>query len=286
VCAVAVVMFTIITMGCASAHDIPSPTLASPAPSGRLHFPATGYYLPAVLSGTTVYTIFDPSGQPLDQAVSATVQITANLIEGVVVIAVLILVILLCIFLYRRRLGRQAHSAIQQEGVAKPAGELPEEWREIQSEPLLPAPPMEAPPMEAPPVKAPPMEAPPVKAPPVKAPPVKARPTAAEAINKHAAALDQAREAFRQEDDELAISTLFDTAVASLSEAAHIRLSAQMTHSEKCWAIQASLPGVRDALRELTTSYELVHYGGRSLTQAQSDAALKAFESLQGYLFS
>jgi hypothetical protein len=97
---------------------------------------------------------------------------------------------------------------------------------------------------------------------------------------------EQARGAFIRGDDESATSTLFDTAVASLSEAEHIRLSAQMTYSEKCWAIQASLPGVRDALRELTTSYELVHYGGRSLTQEQSDAALKAFESLQGYLFS
>jgi hypothetical protein len=57
-----------------------------------------------------------------------------------------------------------------------------------------------------------------------------------------------------------------------------------MTHSEKSWAIQAALPDASAALRELTTAYELVNYGGRSLTQAQRDAALNAFDSLRRHV--
>jgi hypothetical protein len=77
---------------------------------------------------------------------------------------------------------------------------------------------------------------------------------------------------------------LFEAAVASLSAAAHVRLAAHMTHSEKSWAIQAALPDASAALRELTTAYELVNYGGRSLTQAQRDAALNAFDSLRRHV--
>ena len=57
-----------------------------------------------------------------------------------------------------------------------------------------------------------------------------------------------------------------------------------MTHSEKSLALQAALPYAIIPLRELTIAYELVNYGGRSLTQVQRDAALSAFESLRGHV--
>jgi len=180
----------------------------------------------------------------------------ANLMEAYIMIAAVTWVMFLSILLFRRGFGRRAHSEIQPEEEAKPAGELPEGWREIQPVPLLPIPPTEAP------------------------------PTAAEPVSAWNAALEQARNAFRQGDDKLAIATLFDTAVASLSAAAHVRLAVHMTHSEKSWAIQAALPGVKVALRELTNAYELVNYGDRSLTQEQRDAALNAFDSLHGQFFS
>jgi hypothetical protein len=54
-----------------------------------------------------------------------------------------------------------------------------------------------------------------------------------------------------------------------------------MTYSEKSWALQSALPEARGALRELTAAYEIVHYGGRSLTQPQRDAAMSAFDALR-----
>src|SRR5665811_821190 len=101
-----------------------------------------------------------------------------------------------------------------------------------------------------------------------------------------AALREQARGAFTRGDDELATSTLFDTAVASLSAVVHVTLPAHMTYSEKSWALQSALPGARGALRELTAAYELVHYGGRSLTQPQRDAALSAFDALRSVSYT
>jgi hypothetical protein len=74
--------------------------------------------------------------------------------------------------------------------------------------------------------------------------------------------------------------------VASLSATAHVRIAAQMTHSEKSWAIQAALPDASAPLRELTTAYELANYGGRSFTQARRDAALSAYDSLRRHVKS
>ena len=213
--------------------------------------PTTGYYLPALLSGTTAYTVFDPSGQPLDRAMSAAVHIPADFTGVYGIIVAVVLVVLLGIFLYIRGFGRRAPSAIPPEAVAKPAGGPPIKRREIRAVPPPPAP-----------------------------------PPAAKPVIDWNAARDQARDAFRQGDDELATTTLFDAAVASLSATAHVRLATHMTHSEKSWAIQAALPDVKAPMRELTTAYELVNYGGRSLTQAQRDAARNAFDSLRGHVKS
>jgi hypothetical protein len=95
---------------------------------------------------------------------------------------------------------------------------------------------------------------------------------------------EQARGAFIRGDDESATSTLFDTAVASLATAAHVKIPAYMTYSEKSWALQAPLPNARSALQELTAAYELVHYSGKSLTQPQRDAAMSAFDALRSHV--
>jgi hypothetical protein len=213
--------------------------------------PATGYYLPAVLNGTTAYTVFDPSGQPLDRTVSAAVHIPADLTAAYGIIAAVTLVVLLSILLYSRGFGRRAPSAIPPEAVAKPAGGLPIERREIRPVPLPSAPPAAA---ERAPV-----------------------------VDWHTVR-DQAHDAFRRGDDELATATLFDAAVASLSATAHVRLAAHMTHWEKFWAIQAAVPDAREPLRQLTTAYELANYGGRTLTLAQRDAAISAFDSLRRHV--
>jgi len=212
--------------------------------------PATGYYLPSVLSGTTVYTVFDPSGQPLDRTVSATMHIPADLTGAYGIIAAVTLAALLGIFLYSRGFGRRAPSVGPGEAIpTAPAAA-------IEGRATRPVPPSPAPAAKAEPV-----------------------------IDWNAAR-DRARDAFGQGDDELATTTLFDAAVASLSATAHVRIAAQMTHSEKSWALQAALPDASAPLRELTIAYELVNYGGRSLTQVQRDAALSTFESLRGHVKS
>jgi hypothetical protein len=206
--------------------------------------PATGYYLSSLLNGTTVSTVFKPSGQPLDQAVSAAVHIPADLTALYGIIALIVIVVLLALFLFSRGFFRRAPSPTPPE--TKPEGKPPAEAREVR---------------------------------PVSAVP----PTTAERAPRldWTALREQARGAFTRGDDELATSTLFDTAVASLSAAAHVTLPAHMTYSEKSWALQSALPEARGALRELTAAYELVHYSGRSLTQPQRDAALSAFDALR-----
>jgi hypothetical protein len=209
--------------------------------------PATGYYLSSVLNGTTVSTVFNPSGQPLDQAVSAAVHIPADLTALYGIIALIVIVVLLALFLFSRGFFRRAPSPTPPE--TKPEGKLPAEAREVR--PVSTVPPATA-------ERAPRLD--------------------------WAALREQARGAFTRGDDELATSTLFDTAVASLSAAAHITLPAHMTYSEKSWALQSALPKASGALRELTAAYEIVHYGGRSLTQPQRDAALSAFDALRSHV--
>ena len=209
--------------------------------------PATGYYLSSLLNGTTVSTVFKPSGQPLDQAVSAAVHIPADLTALYGIIALIVIVVLLALFLFSRGFFSRAPSPTPPE--TKPEGKPPAEAREVR--PVSTAPPA----------------------------------TAERAPRPDWNALrEQARGAFTRGDDELATLTLFDTAVASLSAAAHVALPAHMTYSEKSWALQSALPEASGALRELTAAYELVNYSGRSLTQTQRDAAISAFDALRSHV--
>jgi hypothetical protein len=212
--------------------------------------PASGLYLPALLASTTAYTVFAPSGQPLGRAVSTAAQLSSDPTAVYGIIAAFTLIALIGIVLYSRGYGRRAPSA------------------------------------EVAPAEAPLREGRPAR--PAARPETVAPPTAAEVepvINWNATRA-RARAAFGQGDDELATTTLFDAAVASLSATAHVRIAAQMTHSEKSWAIQAALPDASVPLRELTTAYELANYGGRSFTHAQRDAALSAYDSLHRHVKS
>jgi len=214
--------------------------------------PVTSNYLSAVPGGVTAYTVFDPSGQPLDRATSAAVHIPADLAGVYAMIASVTFVVLLGIFLYSRGFGRRAPSAVLEEARIKPAEALPTEGREPRPVPVSRQPPRAEP----------------------------------EPTIDWNAARDRARDAFRRGDDESATTTLFEVAVASLSATAHVRLAAHMTYSEKFWAIKAALPDVNAPLRELTTAYELANYSGRSFTQAQRDAALSAYDSLHRHVKS
>jgi hypothetical protein len=214
--------------------------------------PATGYYLSSLLNGTTVSTVFEPNGQPLDQAVSAAVHISADLTALYGIVALITIVVLTALYLYSRGFFKRAPKPIPPSAIppkTKPEGKPPAEAREVR--------------------------------------PVSTGPhaTAERAPRPDWNALrEQARGAFIRGDDESATSMLFDTAMTSLSTAAHVSLPAYMTYSEKSWALQAALPNARSALQELTAAYELVHYSGKSLTQPQRDAAISAFDALRSHV--
>ncbi len=211
--------------------------------------PSLPFYVSALSGGVTVYTVFDPSGQPLVSAASATARVPADLTALIGIIAGLLLVGFLLIFLYRGGYFRRA-PAVKEELVA-PIQPMAKEARPI----VVPVPVTHV--SEAP-----------------------------QRVSDWDEVLDEAREAFSRADDEYATKALFDAAVTSLAVVESVRIAAHMTHWEKTWAVTAAL---RDgdaglALRKLTMAYELANFGDRALTEPQREAALSAFASLRSQI--
>ena len=205
-------------------------------------------YLSAVPGGVTAYTVFDPSGQPLASAASATAHVPADLTGLFGIVVALVLVALLIFFLYRGYLRR---TPVEKEEVVAPV--------------LPPA-------REARPIVVP--------------VPVSRVAEAPQRISDWDKVLSEAREAFARADDESATKALFESAVTSLAVVAHVRIAAHMTHWEKSWAVAAAFRDTetRLELRQLTMAYELANFGDRTLTESQREAALSAFASLRGHV--
>ena len=205
-------------------------------------------YLSAVPGGVTAYTVFDPSGQPLASAASATAHVPADLTGLFGIVVALVLVALLIFFLYRGYLRR---TPVEKEEVVAPV--------------LPPA-------REARPIVVP--------------VPVSRVAEAPQRISDWDKVLSEAREAFVRADDESATKALFESAVTSLAVVAHVRIAAHMTHWEKSWAVAAAFRDTetRLELRQLTMAYELANFGDRTLTESQREAALSAFASLRGHV--
>ncbi len=213
-------------------------------------------YLSAVLGGVTAYTVFEPSGQPLVSATSATAVLPVDLTGLFGIIAGLVLAALLIVFLYRGGYLRRA--PVEKEEVVAPV--------------LPPA--REARPIVVPVPVARVAEVPPQ-------------------ISDCDKVLGEAREAFERADDENATKALFEAAVTSLAVMANVRIAAHMTHWEKSWAVASAFRDadtrlarqqLTAALRQLTMAYELANFGDRTLTKSQREAALSAFASLCGYV--
>ena len=81
-------------------------------------------YLSAVPGGVTAYTVFDPSGQPLASAASATAHVPADLTGLFGIVVAFVLVVLLIFFLYR---GGYLHDV----GKVILLGERPREYDEV-----------------------------------------------------------------------------------------------------------------------------------------------------------
>ena len=95
-----------------------------------------------------------------------------------------------------------------------------------------------------------------------------------------AAAVKEAFELFERGDDRQAIGVLYDAAFASLATRAVVTLAPHMTHWERYGALEAAVPEVREPLRTLTVAFERTHYGRKSLTEEQQNAAIAAFQSI------
>jgi hypothetical protein len=205
--------------------------------------PVNSHYFSAVPDGADVYTVFDPNGQPLDSATSATAHVPANFAGAYAIATTAALALVLGIFLYLRSFGRGAYGAAavaitpvtaSQMGAAEPQPFQPTLAR-----------------------------------------------AKLESVRDWNEARDRACEAFDRENDVQATEIIFGRAVALLSASAEVRLGAYTTYSEISSAVQDALPAVRIPLQRLTHLYELVQYGDRSLTQVQRKVAISAFESLR-----
>src|SRR5674536_322390 len=97
----------------------PRSTLSSSSAASDV-YKRQGYYLSSVLNGTTVSTVFEPSGQPLDQAVSAAVHIPADLAALYGIVALITIVVLSALFLFNRGFFRRAPKLTPPE--TKPEG--------------------------------------------------------------------------------------------------------------------------------------------------------------------
>jgi len=95
-----------------------------------------------------------------------------------------------------------------------------------------------------------------------------------------AAAVKEAFDLFERGDDRQAIGVLYDAAFASLATRAVVTLAPHMTHWERYGALEAAVPEVREPLRTLTVAFERTHYGRKSLTEEQQNAAIAAFQSI------
>ncbi|MGA7075159.1 MAG: DUF4129 domain-containing protein [Halobacteriota archaeon] len=99
-------------------------------------------------------------------------------------------------------------------------------------------------------------------------------------IARETSAVRRARDLFAEGRDRQAVGRLYDAASASLAKASTVTLLPNMTHWERYGAIEAAIPEVREPLRTLTVAFERTHYGGKSLTEEQRNAAIAAFKSI------
>ena len=247
--------------------------------------------VPAVLSGSVnVYTVAEPGDPAFPAATSAVASLPVSQAPAYFIIAVVTGAVVLGIYLYfwprssRRVKGRPAATRKRFPSLTRAASRRQEG--------------AEAPPQPAPPTKPPRaaelteeaferwtrrhalrqnerIEAATQPAlEPEPAPELPLKPTG------DAAAVKEAFDLFERGDDRQAIGVLYDAAFASLATRATVTLPPHMTHWERYGALEAAVPEVREPLRTLTVAFERTHYGRKSLTEEQQNAAIAAFQSI------
>jgi len=247
--------------------------------------------VPAVLSGSVnVYTVAEPGDPAFPAATSAVASLPVSQAPAYFIIAVVTGAVVLGIYLYfwprssRRVKGRPAATRKRFPSLTRAASRRQEG--------------AEAPPQPAPPTKPPRaaelteeaferwtrrhalrqnerIEA--AKQPALESEPARELPPKP---TGDAAAVKEAFELFERGDDRQAIGVLYDAAFASLATRATVTLPPHMTHWERYGALEAAVPEVREPLRTLTVAFERTHYGRKSLTEEQQNAAIAAFQSI------
>ena len=255
--------------------------------------PAGAYYFPAALNGATVYTVAAPVNSSFISAPSAATDVAVDLAPLYSIIVVIIATaVVVVLYLFVRRFRRKAAPAVPIAPIVHPL-DPGRTLRDIRQNRTA----MESKRAQAPVVASettaerPPQqvsESPQIEG--VRSasggPPEAHTPSVSEAESadlKDAGdmpALKQARELFEQGNDRQATAALYGAALALLASRAGVTLAPHMTHWEHYAVIEAAIPEVREPLRTLTIAFERTHYGGKSLTDAQREAAINAFRAI------
>jgi hypothetical protein len=254
--------------------------------------PVGASYFPAALNGATVYTVVEPVNSSFISAPSVATDVAVDQAPLYAIIVVIIAAaVAVMLYLFVRRFRGKAAPATPIAPIVHPLD--PEQTLSDIRQNKTAMPSKHATPVaasetaaEGPPQQV--SESPRIEgvqpaaggAPEAHTPSVS---EAASAVLKDAGdptALKQARELFEQGNDRGATATLYDAALGVLASRAGVTLEPHKTHWEHYAEIEAAVPDMGEPLRTLTIAFERTQYGGKSLTDAQREAAIDAFRSI------
>jgi hypothetical protein len=254
--------------------------------------PVGASYFPAALNGATVYTVVEPVNSSFISAPSVATDVAVDQAPLYAIIVVIIAAaVAVVLYLFVRRFRGKAAPATPIAPIVHPLD--PEQTLSDIRQNKTAMPSKHATPVaasetaaEGPPQQV--SESPRIEgvqpaaggAPEAHTPSVS---EAASAVLKDAGdptALKQARELFEQGNDRGATATLYDAALGVLASRAGVTLEPHKTHWEHYAEIEAAVPDMGEPLRTLTIAFERTQYGGKSLTDAQREAAIDAFRSI------
>jgi len=255
--------------------------------------PAGAYYFPAALNGATVYTVVEPVNSSFISAPSAATDVAVDQAPLYAIIVVIIAAAAaVVLYLFVRRFRRKAAPAEPIAPIVHPL-DPGRTLSDIRQNKAAMASKQAQTPVVASETTA---EGPPQQV--SGSPGIEGvQPAAGGASEAHTlsvseaesavlkdadnpTALRQARELFEQGNDRGATSTLYDAALGVLASRADVTLEPHKTHWEQYAEIEAAVPDMGEPLRTLTIAFERTHYGGKSLTDAQREAAIDAFQSI------
>jgi hypothetical protein len=255
--------------------------------------PVGASYFPAALNGATVYTVVEPVNSSFISAPSVATDVAVDQAPLYAIIVVIIVVaVAVVLYLFLRRFRRKAAPATPIVPIVHPLD--PEQTLSDirQNKTAMPSKHAQAPVAASETMAEGPQqqvsESPRIEGvqPAAGGAPEAHTPSVSEAESADLedagdpTALKQARELFEQGNDRGATATLYDAALGVLALRAGVTLEPHKTHWEHYAEIEAAVPDMGEPLRTLTIAFERTQYGGKSLSDAQREAAIDAFRSI------